>query len=514
MIPTKKTKKEEAPSLPTIAASTSPNGLENQSSLSPIIEDQPEEVKAKNKKKELPKNLGGLTMESKVPNLSVKIYEEQLTVSLEEFAELVRNIDPKDYWVLAIIHDRDIVADEIFVPAFKKRHLHILTIKQGKDASGRADRRKVSTILSMLKIVFRPGLDDMIWAERGVERIHDLGTMVAYLTHETEKAEREGKEVYNRDEIISNLQPDEIDQLRDGYLRISHSKHKATIDEQIELHAAAYKAGYENAMTWRQFKATLPFIIQKSKSACSIFIEAYNQGVDDRMAERSEVLRLCVFIQGEHNQGKTYAAKHAFDDTGLRVREIGDGGKTGKMDDITEGDDVLVVDDATISDVLGMADNKVCKVYKRNAANPYWCGQYLVITSNESFEDWAKACYVKPRQMEAAKSRFYICQIVDDGEKRFLDCSQVSKRGTPEQQRRRLDMFLSFRDKFDAIIGAYRPNGEGVDYSALIGSPAASAAAITDKPLVGWFGSTPNKNGQLSLPDDPTVAVEDCLPFG
>lgn len=506
MIP-KKTKKEEAQPLPTVDAS---QGSVSSLFAEPIIEEKSNNVKApKSKSAKMPKNLGGLTMESKVPDLSIKIYEEQLTVTIEEFAEIVRNVDPKDYWVLAIVHDRDQVADEIFVEAYKKKHIHILAVKQGKDASGRADRRKVSTILSMLKIVFRPDEDASIWANHGVERIKDLDASVAYLTHETEQAQRDGKELYDREEIVSNLAPEEIDQLREGYTRITHSKHKATIDEQIELGAAAEKAGRTGSMTWRQFQPTLPFVLQKG-SAKKYYLERYQQGVDDRMAEHSEVLRLCVFIQGEANQGKTYAAKHAFDGSGLRVFELGDGGKTGKFDDLNEDVDVLVVDDAIISDVLGMADNKVCKVYRRNGYNPYWCGARLIITSNLSFEDWAKRCGIDSYAMEAAKSRFYICKVIDDGQKKFLDCSQVSKRGTPKQQRSRLDMFLSFRGAFNDLIGSYTPEDEPVDYSAVLGSPAAPRAAHTDKPLVSWFGSTPNENGQLELPSD----ASECLPFG
>lgn len=516
MIPKKKTKKEEAQ--PLAAVGTSTGALESSTSfVAPIIEENTPNVKAeakapKPKNVKMPKNLGGLTMDSTVPDLNIKIYEEQLPDGLDKFKERVRLIDKGDYWVLAIVHDRDLVADEIFVAACKKRHIHILIIKQGKDKDGRAERRKVSTMLGMLGIVFRPEEDASIWANHGVERIKNLGAAVAYLTHETPDCERDGKEVYDRDEIFSNLEPDEIDQLRDGYVRITHSKHKATIDEQIELGDAAEKAGRTGSMTWRQFQPTLPFVLQKG-AAKKYYLERYQQGVDDRMREHSEVLRLCIFIQGEANLGKTYAAKHAFDGLGRRVFELGDGGKTGKFDDLTEDVDVLVVDDAIINDVLGMADNKVCKVYRRNGFNPYWCGDALIITSNDSFEDWARACGVKPRQMEAAKSRFYICHVVDDGKRKFLDCTQVSKRGTPEQQRRRLDMFLAFRDKFDALIGSYRPDDQPVDYSAALGPSAAPSAPSTDKPVVGWFGSRPNENGQLALPSDPSDASDECLPF-
>ena len=322
-------------------------------------------------------------------------------------------------------------------------------------------------MLALLGVVFRPELDELIWRERGVERIKTLEQAVAYLTHETPECDVKGKELYDRDDIVSNLEPDEIDQLRDGYVRISHSKHKATVDEQIKLAQVAYNAGYAGDKSWREFVATLPFLLQKG-SVYNLYRERYQLGVDDRMRERAEVLRLCVFIKGEANQGKTYAAKHAFDGRGFNIVEIGDGGKTGKFDNINEDVDVLIIDDAIISDVLGMADNKVCRVYRRNGFNPYWCGEYFIVTSNLSFEDWAKYCGITDRTMDAAKSRFYICEIVEQGDgRKFLhvpaDC--ISKRGTPEEQEQRRDRFIEFRKQFEKIVNEYRPNARAVDYS-------------------------------------------------
>ncbi len=465
MIPSKKIKKEEAQPLAAVDASTVA-GFSHLPSTD-IIEEPEQKVKAsKPKNAKMPKNLGGLTMDSKVPDLAIKIYEEQLPDGLEAFFERVRSVDKSDYWVFSIVHDRDLVGDEIFEPACVKRHIHIDVVKQGKDQDGRADRRKVSTILNMLGIVFRPDKDAEIWANHGVERISDLGASVAYLTHETPDCEKKGKELYARAEIVSNLDSDEVDQVRDGYKRLTKSKHKATVDEQIKLAQVAYNAGYAGDKSWREFVATLPFLLQKG-SVYNLYRERYQLGVDDRMKERSEVLRLCVFIKGEANQGKTYAAKHAFDGRGFNIVEIGDGGKTGKFDNITEDVDVLVIDDAIVHDVLGMADNKVCRVYRRNGFNPYWCGEYFIVTSNLSFEDWAKYCGVTDRTMDAAKSRFFICDIVEQGDgQKFLHCPLdcASRRGKKEQVERRRDMFYSFRDKFEEIINQYRPDNDDVDW--------------------------------------------------
>ena len=469
MIPSKKTKKEEAQPLAAVDASTS-SGLSNLPSFDNIIDEPEEKVKPpKSKKAKLPKNLGGLTMESKVPDLFIKIYEEQLPDGLDKFLEGVKVIDKTDYWVLTIIHDRDLDGDEVFEPACNKRHIHIIIVKKGKDKYGRAERRKVSTMLALLGVVFRPELDELIWRERGVERIKTLEQAVAYLTHETPECDVKGKELYDRDDIVSNLEPDEIDQLRDGYVRISHSKHKATIDEQIEFADEAYKCGLSGAKSFEEFELGLPFVLQKG-SVYQLYRKRYQQGVERRMEDRTDILRLSVFIKGEANQGKTYAAKHAFDELGLRVLKIGDGGKTGKFDSLTDAHDVLILDDAICHDLLGVADNNAVKAYRRNGENPYWCGEYFIVTSNPSFEDWAKRCGVDDYTMNAAKSRFYICEIVEQGDgRKFLhvpaDC--ISKRGTPDEQEIRRDRFIEFRKRFEKIINEYRPDAREVDYSMI-----------------------------------------------
>ena len=265
MLEKKPKKRQEAQPLAAVDASSASSSC---SSSPTIIEENAPKVKAakatseRSTKKEH-KNKGGLTMSSKVADLNLKFYEEQIEGTLEDFKARVEAVPRDEYWVLAIVHDRDQVADEIFVESFKKLHIHTLTLKRGKDKDGRAERRKVSTFLNLLGVNFREGVDDAIWENRGVERIKNLGAAVAYLTHETPEAEASGKEIYDRCEIFSNLTPEEIDQLREGYVSISHSKHKVNIDEQIALADDAFKVGYTGAKSWDEFEASLPFVLQK-----------------------------------------------------------------------------------------------------------------------------------------------------------------------------------------------------------------------------------------------------------
>lgn len=98
--------------------------------------------------------------------------------------------------------------------------------------------------MDCLGIFFRPGLDDIIWQEHGVETIGNFTGYAMYLTHETKEAIDDAKELYSIDELISNLTKDEIIHIREGYIRVSVNAHKVTGDELAALDQDAYNLGY------------------------------------------------------------------------------------------------------------------------------------------------------------------------------------------------------------------------------------------------------------------------------
>lgn len=428
----------------------------------PIIE----EAKAKSKSKASKlRNAGGLALSSKTNSLNIKIYEEQADGGFADLKKRIIALDKKDYQALMIVHDKDLKTsvDDIFVESYKKAHAHILIKKPGSPTT---DRAKVSTILNVLGVNFSADEEGItLWANRGVERIQNLAASVMYLTHETEAAEKAGKEIYDREEIVSNLTTDEIEQLRDGYVRLDNSGVKVGIKGQVMLEQEAYKQGYE-LMDEKEWRKTIPLSVRKSAAMREI-VRSFYEGIEDRMSNDRDIVRLCVFIKGGHNLGKTYAAYHAFDYTGEKVYCVDDGGGTGKWDKLRPTHNVLILDDTTLPNIYSMTDNKVCNVYCRNKNNTYWTGDYVIITSNDDFEEWARKCGVgEGEAMEAVKSRFYICQVVIDGDgKKFLDCWSPSTRGTQLQQLHRKNRYKWFRDGFNRIIDSYHPESETIDYS-------------------------------------------------
>ena len=130
-----------------------------------------------------------------------------------------------------------------------------------------------------------------------------------------------------------------------------------------------------------EFYESLPLAIRKH-SAMKTIIDSYNRRVARVASQGKKINRVAVFIKGKPNIGKTYSAINCFPNS---KKLIVDGGGTGKFDGLTVGTDVVIVDDQITGDLLNMADNKICQIYRRQSNNPHWCGHYLIITSNLSF---------------------------------------------------------------------------------------------------------------------------------
>ena len=110
----------------------------------------------------------------------------------------------------------------------------------------------------------------------------------------------------------------------------------------------------------------------------------------------------------------------------------------------------------------------MCQVYRRNRNNPYWCGNYLIVTGNLSFEEWVKSCGIKSQKhIDALISRFYICHIEKSFGNKILFCDSPSTRGMAETQAERLERFIIFCERFNETIANYIPSKNLVDYSAI-----------------------------------------------
>lgn len=431
--------------------------------------------------------------ESKVNTLALKFYDEQLpgansvydakgwlvqhdSTAIPNFIATIKAVDPKDFQVLAIRHDRDEATDGIWAVSKVKSHWHVIVRLVDPKA-----RRRVKYILAGLGIVYRPGLDDELWKEHGVETVGNFAGYAVYLTHETTEAIRDAKEMYDISEIISNLTPEEIQQVRDGYIRVSE-KRKLTQEDLIALDKEAYDRGYA-LKTLDDWFADQPLNV-RSAAKIKVITEHYYHGLEARIKERVEINRVCIYIRGKANKGKTYAAEHALLDMGLNLFRV-TGGGTGKFDSLTAAHEAILIDDETCPNLLNMTDDYICQAYKRGRDNPPWTGRLFVVTSNVSFYDWldgsgmhiyrrdkhgdiVRDAYGEPvltdrgkAHAPAMRSRFFLMHIETDAEgvsRLELDLRQEGRRGSIECQQIKIDTATDFMDKFNDIIREYRPH--------------------------------------------------------
>jgi len=419
-----------------------------------------------NKKKRFKKdNSHILGYHAKVYAVAFKFYDEQLPYGEDAFVRAVRNSDKRKAQVLAIKHYRDIVTDGIWQAATVKPHWHVIV-----RMTNSKDSMRVRTILNALRIWYRPTVDDDLWKGHGVETVGNFAGYATYLTHETEEAIRDAKERYDISEIVSNLSVDEIQQIREGYIRVSE-KRKLSQEELIALDKEAYDMGY-NMKNFDSWYNEQPFAV-RSNAKMKVIRESYDRGVKVRVDEHQEINRLCVFIQGRPNTGKTYAAMKALE--GKQILSV-KGGGTGKFDLLRPDHDAIVVDDDVCPNLLNMTDNYICRAYKRNSNNPAWAGRYFIVTSNLTFEGWLRSCGIKTIDVrghvtahyEAMETRFFVCRLEEVNGVNHLALTLPSTRGSQQEQIARADAFWDFKRKFDATIANYTPCSNIVDFSSII----------------------------------------------
>lgn len=420
-----------------------------------------------------------LSIEAKVYSFALKFYDEQLPFGIEATIDAINRTEKDKFQVLLIRHDRDEVSDGVWKVAREKRHYHMIC-----RCTNNKERIRIYQMLNWFHIYYRPGLDDMLLENYAVESIGNFQAYAVYLTHETEEAQRDNKELYSICEIISNLSLDEIKAVRDGYIRVADASSKVTMSKLAELDEEAFKLGYE-LKSFEDWYSALNFNV-RSNAKMKTIEESYQRGIRKRIDEHPEINRLCIYIMGDANTGKTYASKKAL--AGKKILNVGGGG-SGKFDKLKADHDAIIIDDDVCPNLLNMADNYICYAYKRNKGNPPWAGRYLVVTSNLPFNEWLRKSGInvnancsRNSHYAAMLSRFYICTLVKnaDGTNK-LACVNVSDRGSKTEQEERRAMFESFRFAFDETIAQYTPTDSFVDYSSTLNIEEAGCMAILAK---------------------------------
>lgn len=357
----------------------------------------------------------------------------------------------KRHWeVEAICHDRDEVAnpDDMFAPAIVKPHFHVII----RDANNK--RFFVETILKALGLNYQKE-DSELFYEHGCTTVADFNAYSVYLTHETEQAKKDGKELYDLSEVMTNMPLDELKDIRAGYSRLQ-SKSKLSDHDWNELADYASKLGDELGDFDAWSKSVLTFA-QRTGQKFKALQDEFNKHLTDAVDDSPDLTRCCILISGNANDGKSWTTTHALQNLGEKIYPARS--SSGKYDGLQSTATAMTFDDRMITDALNVTDNRAVVLHGRGTGgDKAWLGRYVVVTTNLPIGDFFSNQVRFNSQIDAIRSRFYTCILVyDNFGHGHLEVVDASTRGTAKDIQARNDLFTRFADEFNKLITNYHP---------------------------------------------------------
>lgn len=400
--------------------------------------------------------LRALSPGDKPASFAVQFYDENCTEGWEAVLQVIKDTDPEDLQIIAICHDRDGSAAEggTWQPSSAKRHFHIV-VRGGEPSV----KPRVGATLRRLGITFRSGEDDWMKGAHGIEVIGKLPAYIAFLLHKTSYL-GDGDAQYGASELVSNLPEEKLEAICG--LAMGGSAGELDVETVDRLRGEARDLGREFG-NFDEWYDELPFDHDQKAKKMKDLRKCYDLGVRDRCGEDEEVVRLSVFITGQHGDGKSTAAAVAVDAPNGSILRIGGSGR-GRFDNLRPWTQAIIVDDDVSPGLLNLTDNRIMSPYSRGS-NHLWTGAYFIATSNLSFDKWAVKCGVDIDQLAAARDRFYICAVIGEGRDRHLGLESESHRGSEQVERERLAMFLDFQERFNRALSSYDP-AASIDYES------------------------------------------------
>lgn len=409
----------------------------------------------------------------------------------EDFTRNLQSLDPDDVQVFMIVHDKDYNSDDFWLPSVEKPHIHLICRLTPKQGVKRAPL-KLRTMLNKLHVRYREDLDKTV-VENGVSTIRDFAAMLLYLTHETEQAKRDGKWMYSREEIITNVSDMVYDEILNG-LSGRLSDVKLSEKELTTICADAYNAGY-SLTDFNLFAKDVGMYSLFSSSKCKVVERFYKNGIDARMNEHRSLDRCIIYMQGRQGDGKTYNSREALQNLGIPPQNILDitNSGSGKFDGVKPSTEAIIMSDVYGKDLLNLLDQYECRLYKRNSGDGCWTGKYLIITTNEDIDTWLD--HSAPDEFKPAiKSRLYNTSLMFN---KRLQVSSEYCRGNLEKCTRICDMFEAFVNEFHKSISSYtHDNDEAKTCARLFRDRIASKAA---EPASEFIPAPEHLGGELGF---------------
>lgn len=387
----------------------------------------------------------------------------------------IRSVDPLYAQIYGIRHDRDYLEDDFFCPSIEKRHYHVI-LRLVPDEHKNYPVVKARTLLNLLGIKYRKKFDETIILNKAMETVGKFPTALLYLTHEDDSAIRAGKTIYSKSELITNM-PESAYELIIKNLLEHIKPHRITYAEMNEICDRFYNAGLHGQSFNKLIEAYGRFNLY-SQSKYQVIEKMYRDGIEKRLSENHELNRLVLYIQGASDMGKTCNIVPALERCGVSHPYIVRHSGNGNLDGLQPDHDALVFDDSfRLDNILTAADQYECSLYKRNKGNSYFFGNYLIILSNEKFEDWIDEVtgfhrdeygYLSPSDQErynAIINRFCVVKLIWRTSTRVgYDMLRLFKRGGEGSDKSIFirGMFLDFMRIYIATINEYWDKKEEV----------------------------------------------------
>lgn len=425
--------------------------------------------------------------------------EEQVKYMDNIFKKALPDLS-KDYYVDIRIHNLDEVAapDDPFALSIEKPHAHIYI-------EARGNRKRLDKFFNDLKscgIAFRKGLDDTL-LDKQIENGNAFPDYrqgkyareycVVYNSHEDMMSKKKGKHVYDtedyhystftREEIKEMIRTEQI--VRNGFLeKDSGNDDIASITkfEHVELLNRAREVGRSGGDFDNWYYEQLPPSVRLQAHRNKL-MEEYDYGIDEFLANplNVDMTRLCLFIVGPKDIGKSGSMKRACADLGLKLYPVSAGGGTGKMDNFKYWHEVLGLDDTTVTGLMSYADDLICRAYKRNKGNPLNRTKLLYLTSNRRLNDfyWSTFGSNVPREersdddvgLDAFRSRFI--EVVLDANGDIIEINYWL-RGAPDRVKEKVRFALTILENFKRHIKEYHTLKTDKDTLAQITKPLDS----------------------------------------
>lgn len=352
----------------------------------------------------------------------------------------VLNDHKNEYHIDARIHNLDEVSDpsDPFLVSVEKPHAHLYFERKG-------DRPKLSTIFNDLKhsgIEFRKGIDDTM-LDKQIEKGNAFPDYrngkfgreycVVYNSHRDMVSKNKGKHVYDTEDYhYTTFTPEQIDEMvrteeivNNGYSSTDDIK-SMTGFEMLELMTRfrdlGARGGDFDEYWFNELPQSVRLLANKNK-----MMDEYDYGIDAFLSNplNTDMTRLCLFIVGPKDIGKSGSMKRTCADLGLKLHSVSAGGGTGKMDNFKHWHTALGLDDTTVTGLMSYADDCKCRAYKRNKGNPINATKLLYITSNKCLTDfyWSTFGSTVPKEdrsdddvgLDAFRSRFIEVTLDENG---------------------------------------------------------------------------------------------------